>query len=197
MIELELKSVVDDLERCCSRVEGSGGRITFQGVLEDRRYDTGARELARRDHVLRTRTYRDGDGVRSEIDWKGPTAYVNGYKQREEIGCGIEAPEVMVDILERLGLNVSMAIDREIWQYELDGATIRFERYPRMDDLVEVEGSPEAIERAIKVLGLPRAGFSTDRLGSFVRRYESRTGARAVLAAGARAEMFDFDPSDA
>jgi len=196
MIELELKSVVGDLEACRALVEARGARLTFQGILEDRRFDTSARELARRDHVLRTRAYRDDTGVRAEIDWKGPTAYVNGYKQREEIDCGVHEPGALVEILERLGFNVSMAIDREVWQYELDGATVRFERYPRMDDLVEVEGPPEAIERAIATLGLPRAGFSTDRLAAFVRRFESQTGMRAQLSTK-MAGLVDFDPNDA
>ena len=197
MIELELKSVVDDLDACRARVEASGGRLTFQGQLEDRRYDTTERALGRRDHVLRTRSYRDGDSARAEINWKGPTAYVNGYKQREEIGCGIHEADAMVEILERLGFTVSMAIDREVWQYELSGASVRFERYPRMDDLVEVEGPPDAIERAIKTMAIPRANFSTDRLAAFVRRYESRTGGRAMISRGALSGVYDFDPNDA
>jgi hypothetical protein len=58
---------------------------------------------------------------------------------------------------------------------------VRFEQYPRLDDLVEVEGTPEQIERAIAVLDMPREGFTTERLPDFVRRYEARTGARAAL----------------
>ena len=44
-----------------------------------------------------------------------------------------------------------MQIDREIWQYDIGGAVVRFERYPRMDDLVEVEGHPAAIEKALGI----------------------------------------------
>ena len=64
---------------------------------------------------------------------------------------------------------------------DLAGAMIRFERYPRMDDLVEVEGTPEQIERAIAALGLPRDGFTSERLPEFVRRFESRTGTPAAI----------------
>jgi len=56
-----------------------------------------------------------------------------------------------------------------------------FERYPRLDDLVEVEGEPTAIEAAILVLALPRETFTTGRLPDFVRDYEARTGQRAAL----------------
>jgi hypothetical protein len=50
-----------------------------------------------------------------------------------------------------------------------------------MDALVEVEGMPEDIERAIDTLGLPRSGFSADRLLAFVARFEARTGERAAI----------------
>ena len=65
-------------------------------------------------------------------------------------------------ILERLGYTVIAEIDRDVAQYAFDDAVVRFERYPRMDALVEVEGPPGAIERAIEALGMPRAGFSAD-----------------------------------
>ena len=50
-----------------------------------------------------------------------------------------------------------------------------------MDPLVEVEGFPAAIEKAIAVIGLPRDGYTTDRLTDFVLRYETRTGSAASL----------------
>jgi len=90
-----------------------------------------------------------------------------------------------------------VAIDREIVQYDLQGTMIRFERYPRMDDLVEVEGEPEEIERAIAILGLPRAGFNTDRLPDFVMRFEQRTGERALISDADLSGESTFDHSNA
>ena len=90
--------------------------------------------------------------------------------------------ETVATMLHGLGYEVTMAIDRVIWQYELHGATIRLERYPRMDDLVEVEGCIEAIEKAIGCLGMPRDGFTSERLRDFVWRYETRTGQRAAVS---------------
>jgi hypothetical protein len=60
--------------------------------------------------------------------------------------------------------------------------TVRFEEYPEMDALVEVEGEPEAIERVISRIGMSRAGFTSERLLDFVARYEARTGRRAFLS---------------
>ncbi len=189
VFEVELKSVVDDLHASRQRVEAAGGVLRFAGRLEDRRYDTADRSLRVRDNVLRTRVRRlPGEGaVRATVDWKGPTSQTDGYKVREELAVGIEDQRTLAVVLTRLGYDVTEAIERDIWEYELDGATIRFERYPRMDPLVLVEGSPAAIERAVAATGLPRAGFTAERLSEFVRRFEARTGARAALSDAALA----------
>lgn len=184
MLEVELKSVVDDLELCRRRVEAAGGVLRFAGRLEDRRYDTAERALRLRDHVLRMRVWRSPDDgtARATVDWKGPTAQTDGYKVREELAVGVDDAQTLAEVLAKLGYDVIEAIDREVWEYDLVGARIRFERYPRMDPLVEVEGVPAAIERAVAATGLPRAGFSAERLSEFVRRFEARTGSRAALS---------------
>jgi adenylate cyclase class IV len=182
MLEVELKSVVDDVARRRTAVELAGASLVFEGRLEDRRYDTPDHALSARDEVLRVRTYRTPTESRAELDWKGPTRREGGYKLREELDVHVAEPVALAAILERLGHLVTIAIDREIVQYDLGGAMIRFERYPRMDDLVEVEGTPEQIERAIAVLDLPRQGFTAERLPDFVRRYEARSGKQAALS---------------
>jgi adenylate cyclase class IV len=184
VLEVELKSVVDNLEVRRRLVEAAGGVLCFVGRLEDRRYDTADGALRLRDHVLRMRVRRSPhDGTtHATMDWKGPTARTDGYKVREEVAVGVDDSETLAVVLARLGYDVIEAIDREVWEYELDGATIRFERYPRMDALVEVEGIPAAIERAIGATGLARAGFTAERLSDFVRRFELRTGSRAALS---------------
>lgn len=196
MLEVELKSVVDDVDRCRAALERAGARLVYEGRLEDRRWDTPDRAMFGRDHVLRVRVYRDHEHARAELDFKGPTQR-GAYKLREEIGTSVSDPDALAEILVQLGYEVSIAIDRQIAQYDLDGTMVRFERYPRMDDLVEVEGSPEQIERAIDVLGLPRDGFTTDRLPDFVRRYEARTGERAAVSDAELSGDASFDVSNA
>jgi adenylate cyclase class IV len=182
LLEVELKSVVDDDARRRALVERAGASLVFAGRLEDRRYDTTDRTLSVRDEVLRLRTYRSPTDARAELDWKGPTRREDGYKLREELGVHIGEPDALAGILQRLGYVVTIAIDRMIVQYDLGGAMVRFERYPRMDDLVEVEGTPDQIEHAIAALGLPREGFTSERLPDFVRRYEARSGKQAALS---------------
>ena len=197
MREVELKAVVDDMRDRRALVEQAGGRVTFVGRLEDRRYDTEGRTLAAVDHVLRLRTYRSGDAAHAHLDWKGPTERVDNFKVRDELTTGIDDPDALVTMLERLGYRVTREIDREIAQYALGEATVRFERYPRMDVLVEVEGTPEAIEAAIAVLALPRERFTAERLPDFVRAYETRTGLRAALCDRELAGDFRYSVRDA
>ncbi|MEO8620738.1 MAG: CYTH domain-containing protein [bacterium] len=197
MLEVELKSVVDDIARRRAAVEAAGAVLVFDGRLEDRRYDTPDRALTTRDNVLRVRVYRDAHGERAELDFKGPTQLDTSYKVREELEARVTNADALVAILERLGYIVTIAIDREILQYDLDGAMIRFEKYPRMDVLVEVEGQPDKIERAIEVLGLPRNGFLTDRLPAFAQRFEERTGTPAAVSYAALAGTEHYDVSNA
>jgi adenylate cyclase class IV len=197
MREVEVKGVIDDLARRRAMIELAGARLVFAGRLEDRRYDTPERELAQRDQVLRVRVYRDGSGSRTELDWKGPTGYEDGYKVREELTVSSAGGDDPGDVLERIGYVVTRAIDRKVTQYELDGAVIRFEEYPRMDILAEVEGAPDAIEGAIRALGMPRETFTSERLPDFVARFESRTGKRAALCDGELAGTVHYDVRDA
>jgi predicted adenylyl cyclase CyaB len=181
MREVELKAVVDDLPMRRKKIEAAGAALSFEGKISDSRYDFAARELAGRDEVLRTRRYLSTAATRTYLDWKGPTEMQGGYKIREEVTVPVEDFDALEKILGKLGLNLTWMIDRDIAQYQLAGASVRFETYPRMDVLVEVEGEPEAIEAAIEVLGLPRGTFTSERLPAFVDRFERRTGVRAAV----------------
>ncbi|MGI9077826.1 MAG: CYTH domain-containing protein [Gemmatimonadaceae bacterium] len=197
MREVELKSVVDDIGTRRAIVERAGGRLAFEGTLKDVRYDSAAGDLVQRDHVLRVRVYGQGGRHDGYLDWKGATRYEAGYKVREELSTPASDSVALSAMLRNLGFVVVKEIEREIAQYELSGAIIRFERYPRMDPLVEVEGPPDAIENAIEIIGLPRAGFTVGRLAEFVASYELRTGERAALTARELGGDHDYRNEDA
>jgi predicted adenylyl cyclase CyaB len=182
MREVELNAVVDDVQRRRSELERAGGKLVFEGKLRDRRYDMESRELSRRDEVLRVRRYESRAGTRTNLDWKGPTETQDNYKVREEVSTGVQDFESLSTVLSKLGFVVTREIDRDIAQYEHGGATIRFETYPRMDSLVEVEGDPEAIEGAVEALGMARGEFSSRRLADFVDAFERRTGVQAAVS---------------
>jgi len=182
MREVELKAIVDDLAERRRKIEAAGAALAFEGKISDRRYDFASRELSGRDEVLRTRRYRSSTSTTAYLDWKGPTEMQGVYKVREEITVPVEDYDALEKVLDKIGLTLTWQIDREIAQYQLAGAVIRFETYPRMDVLVEVEGEPAAIEAAIETLGLPRGTFTNQRLADFVNAFEHRTGVRSAVS---------------
>jgi adenylate cyclase class IV len=182
--EVELKALVVDPVTVRMRLLAVGAVVRFRGSMSDRRYDRGG-ELTARDEVLRLRTFeRESGGSDAVLGWKGPTRRTaSGYKEREEIELALgDAGSGPASFLAALGYEVVHAIDRWVEVFELGGTMLRLESYPRMDDLLEVEGEPEAIQRAIAATGIPRSAFSADSLTEFVLRYQARTGEPAVLS---------------
>ena len=185
-----MKARVTDVAALRRALRRAGARLEFRGRMTDTRYDRG-RELARRDDVLRLRVYRgdDGGGRRraprngaAVLAWKGAASTRRGYRHRAELEVEIADPAALDVLLGRLRYRVSLTIDRRIEVYRLGGPTLRLERYPRMDTLLEVEGSPAAIERAVAATGLPRERFLSQSLPYFTAAYRRRTGRRPRLA---------------
>ena len=67
MREVELKSVVDDIDRRRALVEQAGGKLEFDGRLLDRRYGDSAGRLMLIDHVLRLRVYETAKGREGQL----------------------------------------------------------------------------------------------------------------------------------
>jgi len=185
MHEIELKAIVPDAGAVRTRLVAAGAVCVFAGSMTDRLYDTAENALSDSDHVLRLRVRRPAAGrgaPGASLDWKGPTRRDGGYKEREELSAAVVDDDATDAVLRALGYSVTMEIDREIELFDLGGMVVRIEQYPRLDVLIEVEGEPEAIERAITLMGIPRAAFSANRLVDFVADYERRTGARAAIS---------------
>ena len=181
--ELELKAVVHDVAALRTALGRVGATRTFRGMMRDRRLDRGG-ELVALDQRLRVRTYEpDAGNPRSELTWKGPsTVNEAGYKRSEEFECGAEDGAAALAIFRALGYEIVHAIDRfvEVWRH--DGASARLEWYPRMDLLLEIEGTPEGIERLIVAIGFQRTDCLPDSLADFAARFAARTRHRALWA---------------
>jgi len=183
--ELEVKARITAVASLRRALRRAGARLEFRGRMLDRRYDR-ARELTRGDQVLRLRTYQPAGWGRAHavLTWKGPASARGGYRHRAELEVAVADPAALHALLARLRYRVTLAIDRQVEVYRLGDATLRLERYPRMDTLLEVEGPPAAIERAIAAIGLPRERFLSESLPFFTAAYRRRTGRRAQLARG-------------
>ena len=180
--EIEVKARVPDVKAFEAALGKAGATVEFSGEMTDHRFDRKGR-LTDRDEMLRLRIYRPQSGeTRGELCWKGPVEATGEYRHRQEIEIGVGDPWNALALLDRLGFAECLRIERVVTVFRLGGATLRVERYPEMDILVEVEGSPDAIEQAIAATGLPREEFVPESLPQFVSRYEKRTGRPARLA---------------
>ena len=181
--ELELKARVEDPEALRRALLEAGAELEYRGAMFDRRFDRKNR-LSKRDQVVRLRVFHPADGAEmwGVLGWKGPVAERNGYRHREEWESRVDDPRAVLVVLRRLGYKIVLRIDRAIEQYRLGEATLRLEWYPDMDVLLEVEGPPEEIERAIVATGLPRESFLPESLPHFIYAYEHRTGRKARVS---------------
>ena len=181
--ELELKARVDDPDALRQALIAAGAELVYRGAMLDRRFDRKER-LRKRDEVVRLRVYHPADrsaewGV---LCWKGPVGERDGYRHREEWESRVDDPRAVLVVLRHLGYKVVLQIDRTVEQYRLGDATLRLEWYPAMDVLLEVEGSPDDIERAIAATGLARKAFLPESLPYFTEAYEKRTGRPARVS---------------
>jgi len=178
--ELELKARVEDPDAVRRALLAAGAQLIYRGAMLDRRFDRKGR-LAARDEVVRLRVFHPADrsGEWGVLGWKGPVGQRGGYRHREEWESRSDDPRAVLVVLRRLGYKIVVRIDRAVEQYQIGDATVRLEWYPSMDVLVEVEGRPDAIERAIAATGMPRDSFLPESLPYFTAAYEKRTGLAA------------------
>jgi len=181
--ELEVKARVEEPDTLRAALVRAGAVLEFRGDMLDRRFDRGDR-LADRDEVLRLRVFQPADGTPAYgvLAWKGPHSKQGRYRRRAEAEARMGDPDCVVTILERLGFAESLRIDRRVEVYRLGDTVLRLEWYPDMDVLLEVEGEPAGIERAIAATGIAREHFLAESLPHFIAAFERRTGRTARLA---------------
>lgn len=102
--------------------------------------------------LLRLRQHGD----RNLLTLKGPVSYSGAIKVRAERETEFSDLPRMVDIFERLGFSVFMKYEKDREEWLLEEFSVVLDHTP-MGDFVEVEGPPEGLERAVRLLGLDAA----------------------------------------
>lgn len=138
-VERELKFRCSDLNELRDRLQEADAERLCAAALEDNLVWDRAGELAASGRLLRLRV--DGHGAR--LTYKGPPAYEDGVKIREEIETAVEEPFELQAILENLGFQKSQRYQKHREEWRFGGVVVCLDRTP-IGDFVEFEGHAAA-----------------------------------------------------
>src|SRR5579863_3063007 len=182
--ETEIKLRVQDLGAFQAALARIGAKLVGMGRVfeENVVFDSPDRILARRGQLLRIRTEtRKGDKARESLDqrflltFKRPTPEQrvtpasevedSGYKVREEIEVELTEAEILSKIFDGLGMRPWFRYEKYRTTYQVESSKewgnellIELDETP-IGVFVELEGPPEAIDRAAQELGFSKQEF--------------------------------------
>ena len=169
-VETEIKIPVGDLDVVREALARERATAVHPRAREvNLLLDTDDGRLQGAGTVLRLRRY----GRRHILTFKGPAVYRGPVKERPEYEVEIEDAEMMLEILDQLGLQVVARYekDREMWL--VDEILVVLDHTP-MGDFVEVEGPRERLPAAVRSLGLDPSTAVRDSYPSLWREHRSR-----------------------
>ena len=147
--EIEIKLPYDSAERARDAVVRLGAHVARKRHFEDNiLFDRKHEPLAQQGKLLRLR--RVGDAAL--LTYKAPTARDSKYKVRLEHESEVGDPNAVVQMLEGLGFAPCYRYQKYRTVFELDGLDLCLDETP-IGCFVELEGTPEAIDRTAALLG--------------------------------------------
>jgi adenylate cyclase class 2 len=166
--EIEVKLRVPSAAEARRMLERAGFRRRRARVHETNCiYDTAGLKLRRADTVLRLRKA----GSNSILTYKGPAAR-GRYKSREELELEIGSPEIMAEILKRLGFEQVFCYEKFRTEYSRPGKSgIAMLDETPIGCFVELEGAPDWIDSAAEDLGFSPADYIVKSYGALYRDF--------------------------
>ncbi len=153
-LEIEAKVKVDGLDAIGDRLEGLGAEHRGDVTHLDTYYGGGAGVLIKRGCGLRLRRRIDTAGEKVILTYKGPKQK-GRFKKRTEIEVEVADYSVMAGLLEALGYQKELIIEkrRRFWRFR--DCAICLDELPLLGSFVEVEGPAEdIIEQVLAAIGL-------------------------------------------
>ena len=156
--ETEIKLAVPDAKTARRMLRAAGFQVSRRRVFETNAvFDTPEMGLRRAAAVLRV---RQAGGV-ATVTYKGP-AEVGRHKSREELELEISDARAMGAIIERLGLGPVFRYDKYRTEYRQPGRSgiATLDETP-VGVYLELEGTPQWIDRAARKLGFAEDDYIT------------------------------------
>jgi adenylate cyclase class 2 len=170
-LEREIKLRFDSVEQARDAVLAAGATpLLGRRLQEDSLLDTDDESLRRRRCVLRVRV----ENGKSRITFKGPVQ-PSLMKLRDELETVVGDGEVVLRILEELGLHVWFRYEKYREEFSHEDVTVAVDETP-VGVFVEIEGTENGIMAMADALGRSPADFVLDSYRGLFLRYRDELG---------------------
>jgi len=176
-VEAEVKVRCAHAEALMAAHPELGWRVAEARHFEDNFvFELPGEAMARRGSILRLRVVEG----RATLTYKGllPESLTSEMKVREELETGVERPEVLRQVLERLGLRCSFRYQKYRTVYRLaspEGEALAMRDETPMGEFLEIEGEEAVVGALARRLGFGPSDFiNTSYIGMQAEHCRSR-----------------------
>jgi len=171
MLEREIKLRFDSVEAAREAVIATGATpLLGRRLQEDSLLDTEDESLRRRRCVLRVRV----ENGKSRITFKGPVQ-PSLVKIREELETVVGDGQLLLRILEELGLHVWFRYEKYREEFSHEDVTVAIDETP-VGVFVEIEGSEHGIVATADALGRTQADYVLDSYRCLFLKHREQLG---------------------
>jgi adenylate cyclase class 2 len=154
-VETEVKVKLESLEDFIGCVlSHDAARVSERSLEDNILFDFPDGSLRRARRLLRVRSVA-GRGV---LTYKGEPAKNAIFKSREEIETCVENPEMMIEILEKIGMRQGFRYQKYRQEFTLDGVHVAVDETPA-GNYAELEGTEGKILKLAEKLGIAESQF--------------------------------------
>jgi adenylate cyclase, class 2 len=154
-IETEIKVKIRDVADFCSHLTGlQAGALSDRHFEDNYLLDFPDERLKSSRCLIRVR-FVEGSGV---LTYKGPPRVDGIFKTREELETRIEDGATLLQVLEKIGMQITFRYQKYRREFALDGVHVTVDETP-IGNYAEFEGSEEGIRALARRMGIEEARF--------------------------------------
>lgn len=171
MQEIELKILEVDEEKIQNKLKEIGATCFGTYFIKDKCFDFPDSTIRKADEIFRIRAI----GERIELTYKDGRQIKDGIQFVEETELEIKNLDKMEKILEKIGLSVYMYREKIRIKYKKEGTNFDIDIHPDIPAYMEIEGTPESINQALKKLGYTKEDTTIKTATEVLASYGANT----------------------
>lgn len=170
MKECEIKILGIDVEKLIEKLESFGAKKTFDGMYKVHYFDYPDFRIREKGELLRIREIVGGQ---SEVVYKANKRIENEMKVYDEYEFEIGDFEAISQVFKNMGLKETLYYEKKRKLYELTGAKIEIDAYPKIPPYCEIETPDKGLfDELVVRLELQGLETSTETVSElFLRKY--------------------------